>query len=441
MNVRILLILSLILKLSSAAVFSEPTQPSAPFQDLYDAIMVREGPGGKVYGRDEVSPLFWPSPQRLLKGDVYHKLESALDRFSKLTQDEIEAYSPTRRALLQRQLWELFDQTASLYMDGFEADATIRANRHRIQKLCAELIRRVALTNDQIAALPDPLSATIESGKFPGQFDPDSPLTPFLSASLADEAESWVCLRETSQIIPADFHSELTEWRSAFLVLMRLPKGEKETLDYIHQLAEFKEPWSYNGYSYIPNPETPQFPVGTQVALIERILLINDAGQIVLSPLMLGVQLRAYLSVERRQDSDTLPQALAHFVIRPLELMAGDPMMKAIGPEDFHFSAVMGDTFSKFLKAEEQELKRANGEAAAIVLHGNPRPHLQSCRVCHGPNGIHSVVSRDMYFGPQRALIPAEFLATNPAEIGAATARRKMAHHSWGLLNGLWRSN
>lgn len=58
---------------------------------------------------------------------------------------------------------------------------------------------------------------------------------------------------------------------------MRLPDGRESTLEYINKLN---------------NREV--FPAGTQFALIDHAFLISDRGELVLSPFINSIPLRAY---------------------------------------------------------------------------------------------------------------------------------------------------
>lgn len=67
--------------------------------------------------------------------------------------------------------------------------------------------------------------------------------------------------------------------RSVFLVFVRSPNGREATLDFIESL----------------NAETnPVTAIGSDVALVRRMLLIDDQGDLVLSPLVETIQIRHF---------------------------------------------------------------------------------------------------------------------------------------------------
>ena len=77
------------------------------------------------------------------------------------------------------------------------------------------LIRRVALTKDEIVELPDTLAATVNSGRFPQEHDPADRFKPFLPADLYAQESSWVCLGKVGN--PDTDHTRIDRRRSAFM--------------------------------------------------------------------------------------------------------------------------------------------------------------------------------------------------------------------------------
>src|SRR5207302_2058001 len=77
---------------------------------LNDALFVRAGPDGIKYGPEELDVLYWHRTMNLLTGASYQQATNVLDEFidshgEKLVRD------PLKKALLQRDLWALFDWT------------------------------------------------------------------------------------------------------------------------------------------------------------------------------------------------------------------------------------------------------------------------------------------------------------------------------------------
>ena len=98
------------LQIAQASSKGEATTTDA-YDKLYDLIMVRKDSDGVEYGRREVSPPIYGRSGFPFDDETYPKLTAALDRFSALSQAEIAAYGSVKRALMQRQLWVVFDAT------------------------------------------------------------------------------------------------------------------------------------------------------------------------------------------------------------------------------------------------------------------------------------------------------------------------------------------
>lgn len=448
---RILLILLLLVTVRG----TRAEDAAGVFESLYDSIMIRDASEYRAWqkvienqvtvpetvGREAIDPLVWKNSRYLIEGDTHSRFIKALDQFSALSDEEIGAYFGVERALLQRHLWSLFDWNAELTRNPpISMPEEERLAQYQLQRKLAELIKRLALSEAQIAELPDTLGETGRSGVFPEDYDPDDYLKPFFPRDLGDESGPWVCLGNHRQLVLAERHTDAKRWRSVFRVFMRLPGDRKETLAYIEKLMKFREPWSTvkqeRGLeAWIPsagseiglyiNPETPQFPAGTQFALVEQALLISDTGDMVASPLTISVQLRAYMRVDPedpRNDYRHRTQAFAEFEIQPLKLMRGDAVMRAIGLDERRYKSW----------ASRNDLFENPGGGANL--------RLDSCLVCHAGWGIHSVNIRSQKF-VRSSLYPPQLGEVDPKRVSGSTVRAKEKDYCWGVLQALWRSS
>tara|TARA_R110002072_G_scaffold179059_1_gene335071 strand:+ start:135331 stop:136635 length:1305 start_codon:yes stop_codon:yes gene_type:complete len=382
-----------------------------PYDALYDVIMTRYGKDGKTYAENESSPALFSASEFPFDDKTYRKFIAALDTFGALPQTEIEAYSDVKRALLQRHLWKLFDATCPhRWIDSRTGEQRVASLNHSdrraaVQQKSASLIQRLALTKAQILALPGTWAATVKSGDFARRHDPTNQFAPFLPANLLAKESSWVCMG-TDEVIPADLHVDKLKWRSAFYSFIRLPKGRTETLEYVEKELS-----------------KDNFPVGTQLALVEQAFLISDEGERILSPLIVSISLRTYMFV-RRNAHDEVPettQSVAEFVMQPRELMLGNAVMKAIDPQEHRFDASEGfiaqDTSDPF---ETGHLPR--------------RARLHSCMSCHRNSGNVKVLTRN-------GAGSAQFFESSPTAISKATSNQKRNHHTWERLHEFWKKN
>ena len=380
-----------------------------PYDELYDIIMVRTHSDGKAYGHNEVAPFIYGRSKFPFDDETFPKLMAALDRFNALPQEKIEGYGDVKRALLQGHLWAVFDAT----MPRPDSKPPTHLDRRRtVQKMLATLIGRVALTKEEILALPDTRAATIESGGYPQQHDPTDRFKPFLPADLYAQDSSWVCLGKVDQY--SMDHARMARWRSAFFQFVRLPDGREATLEYIKKLNAREV-----------------FPVGTQFALIEQAFLVSDEGELVLSPLINNIQLRAYLNVtltELEAQPDAT-QCVAEFVMQPRQLMQGKAAMKAVEPEDRRYKTfdITGGRVDMF-----------ENQGGAAIRHMQPR--LRQCINCHGRSkpGVRSL--GDFMHGDRMA-DRLTFEAGSPVKIAQAIAAVKREDGTWKKLQGFWRGN
>ena len=132
--------------------------------------------------------------------------------------------------------------------------------------------------------------------------------------------------------------------RSAFLVFVRMPGQTSEaTLDKL---------------------TAGQAPPGTQVALVRRALLIDETGDIVLSPLTESIQLRHFYG----EDA----QAFFKFKLSRAFLFAGEAGgLRPLGPneKEFDFFGSRGfDPFESFVESRAEEAKPQTFKTAPSVI-------------------------------------------------------------------------
>ena len=377
-----------------------------PYDALYDVIMVREDPEGRPYATDEVGPLIYGRSEFPFDDVTFPKLKAALGAFNALSREQIESYSTVKRALLQRHLWVVFDATIPR---GHKPPS--QPNRRQMtQQLLVTLIRRVALTRTEILSLPDTRAATIESGGFPLEHDPAARFKPYLPGDLYENESSWVCLGKVGN--PETDHAMIDRYRSTFLQFVRLPGGREATLKYIDKLNEREV-----------------FPVGTEFALIDQAFLISDTGEIVLSPMINSIQLRAYRDVTKTH-LQAHPRAIVcvtEFVMQPEEIKQGNFAMTALGPKDFRFQTIAAGSGGAVDPLEDRSAKDAR----------KLTPALHNCVFCHERSraGVRSL--GDFMFGDRYA-DKLTFEEGNPAKIAESVAAAKSKDKTWKKLVDLW---
>ena len=412
-----------------------PADPEHLWNPLHDAMLVRDGvePGERI-GVDSVDPILWANTKHLLSGESHRRAIATLDEFlaargHKLIDD------PLKRAILQRDLWAVFDWSCG---DG-RRERTFTAERAALQARLAKAIGRLALTREQIAALPDTYAAAVASGRFAAAPDEDDPHAPFLPPDLLDPAGPWLNLFRPGEGIAASLHVRSFGGRSTFEALLRHPAGREAGIKYLQRLSEFPEPYvsvrddsdRAGRHQLVLNPALPQLPRGTQVALLRRAMLIDTAGELAPTKLLETVQLRVYLDVpEKPADAKTEDQSFHEFNFTRRGLFA-DPAraLHAVGADEQDFLHV-------------QFASHGIDSIEAIIPPGGTRrlkyPVLASCFPCHSGAGIFSVNTFNHHFGPQ----------THRPQVGESDSQYqfdviatfKRQRFDYGLLQGLIRA-
>src|SRR5579863_6457203 len=151
--------------------------PSHPWNRLYAALLVREDRHGTQFGEDSLDPLLWAESEHLLAGPSHDRALRVLDEFLQ-THAENLIHDPLKRALMQRDLWAVFDW--SVQQSPGRDRPEYNKEKQELQARIAEVLRRLALTPDEVKALPETYAKAIASGTFAKQYDPAHPDIPFL---------------------------------------------------------------------------------------------------------------------------------------------------------------------------------------------------------------------------------------------------------------------
>jgi len=386
--------------------------PGHPWNRLYRAVATRTIDGIE-FGSDNSEPYMAPVQDVAL-------LNAALDEF--LASDRKSAGS-VPQALLLNDVWSAFDLAAS-------------RDAQPLQQKLARAIWRLRLPTAVIATLPDNYAQAVKHGGFAADFDPAQPDRPFLPVDLFDANGPWVQIGKQGYGVIAPFHVAGFSGRSSFHVFIRCPGGRKETLAYLQALNLYRTPWSVEPAEIATDistqepvrweqlrldKDTPQFPAGTIVALVRRMLVIDEKLELVPTTITQAVQLRVYRKVGDRQSDFGARQSVFDFVMRRRDLLAGQT----------------GGLHA--LAREEREYRRTHDSRGGPVdekyLMGPVV--LRTCARCHDNDGIFSVntytrmLSLDLAPNPQ--LLPADA----PDYQGAATVQWKKSQFDWGLLRGL----
>lgn len=376
--------------------------PQRPWNRLFRALYGRITADGHEYGRDSLDPLLWEGGSYLVYGPSYQQALEALDAFDS-ARSETLITDPLKRAMLQRDLWAVFDMLAQDWT-GYEAE------RRDLETRLAPLIQRLALTKAEIESLPDNYDAAVCSHAFAANYQPGSASRDFLPDHILPPGSDWIPVgREGGPVAMTHVETAPFLGRSAFLLFMRVPGGREVTLSFLDQMQ--------NGLKNVPE--------GTEVALVRRMLLIDRQFNLIPAPLVESIQLRHFVAnnaqffYEFRLDRDRLFAGQSGG-IRPVQLDDRENPL-------FNFPGI------DFAQVDAEEVYRRQ----AVTM--------STCAACHveppqGIVGVNTILS----YSRRRFPLPAgpvqpTLSETTIAQETQATVAWKREQSSWKVLQGMWR--
>lgn len=385
----------------------------------------RTAPDGQNFGEDDVDPLLWTETNYLLTGASHKRAIDLLDEFLRTHGERLIA-EPLKRAVFQHDLWAVFDWLVTTTTDRYPPEKRHVAEARELEGRLATVIRSVALTRDQVTSLPDNYAAALASKAFPARFDAEHRDRAFLPPEMCSASGPWVTLNPFSSVPLA--HSYAFS-HSAFAIIINLPGGREETIKYLKKLWEFSQPFvadtRFPDRTTVLNPDLPQLPSGTQMALVRKMLLIDQDGDIVPSGLTEIIQLRVFHEpsrVDYHHESDFHgDQDFFELRFSRRKVFAGEAGgLRAVGQDERDFFVFQSHGFDHL----EQEPDRQIWKRMPVTL--------QACAACHRGLGIHSMLS------VTRLLRPNQFSGWfDPQSPVSGAAELKRRRYDWGLLEGL----
>ena len=409
--------------------------PQHLWNRLSSALIIR-APEGKSVPPDLLDP---PHFDLLFKGSMNREAIALLGEFIK-GPPRPDAVTPLQRAVMQRDLLAVFHQVAIRERDwsGPERELTAALGR---------AIRHIALSAAEIRQLPDNYVAATALPEAVTADDPAHPAA-FLPKDLLMDDGAWIALEasEGRRGLVPQFHFKFFHGRTSFEVRMRHPEGRAAGEAYLKSLADMPQPFLLdkpaqgdrlkpNGPNRAssPNPATPQFPVGTMWALVRRAVLVDEMGQLVVTPLVESIQIRVYRHVSR---GDALKSPELSKQVKALKdaKLAYDfaHLLAACYQTSFEWKMKRSLLLGKggFHLTQPEDLKYSDFPPPSESIAG-------FCMQCHGADGIHSVQSRAGMFSDPPAR-PPEFKPSNRASLDRITTTEARSQPGWLLLQRLW---
>ena len=290
---------------AEAAKEAQPTcrvyggDPSALWNRLFCALYARVGDVGETVGADQLDlSQEFDLPDRLLEDPDFVRVLAVADEFLR-THGESLAHSPVERGFLQRDVWKVADALA--VAPGPDDDPTfptrINERRQMLLRRLVPIMRRLAMSRATIEAAPDNLSQAIAARAFPVSFNAANEAAGFLppnlvaapdhtASDLATPDGPWLVLgRAGGPLATAHLAGLFGDMnQSAWLVMMRGAGDRRTAAAFLATLAATAR----------ADAGELAVPPGTEFALVRRMMLIDDTGSIVPSPVTEEIRLRHY---------------------------------------------------------------------------------------------------------------------------------------------------
>jgi hypothetical protein len=320
-----------------------------------------------------------------------------------------------------------------------------------LRKPLAGVMRRLALSAEQIAALKSNYADAVASGEFARAFDPENPNKPYLPPDLLDPNGTWVELGRTEgPTAPRHLSDENPFTNSVFTVHIRLPGGRAATLEFVERLQKLSaaqanaDPNAYTGMLY--NRNLPQFPRGTALALVRHAMLIDNARQATLSPIIETVQMRTILTdgfpSDEQMQSPSMgtarlvairktAQSVQEFRLIRARLFAGKSGgLQPLTLDERDFKTGMATH-------REDEFERFVAGDPGFPRQAQSIPVLEGCYSCHLP-GSYSFESffafRSEVSRPDLPLKPFPLTEMKTADVARAAITHQQRKAAWTAL-------
>jgi hypothetical protein len=408
---------------SKVAVYD--ADPGHLWNRLYAALYMRTTDDGQSYGQDDLDPFLWPSSTYLLTEPRHGQILALLNEFLDKRGDNLIA-QPLKRAFFQNDLWAIFDWLADPDAEHVEKKARFIAERQALRNRLAPIIRRLALSNEQIETLPDTYRVALASGAYPARQNPAHTEKAFLPRDLFDGHGPWVHF-QNGDGKPHPFakptaltHVHFAGGRSTFFVFMNLPGGRQTTLDYMQKVNAFPATSGPQGRLLTSSSGALPAPSGTQFAIVRQMMLIDDKGKMRPTRLIESVQIRVVRgNMEKESD-------FYEFTQHRKELFDGKGL-RAVKSDEV--------TIPVFNVRDEDVLDLPRSvrqkREAAVKGEGRVTENLRiGCTSCHTQSGIASVSS---FFHDR----PPGLTASERGPEVERVIRWKGEKFNWGLLQGL----
>jgi hypothetical protein len=215
-------------------------------------------------------------------GELVLLTDAVYPDFAKVLNDALNESTPrstVARALMQNDLWGAYDGFFYTLVDPFEAEYGQR--RRAFLDLIARLIKKIALTSEEIKTLPDNYSAAVRNDPLPDVFRKDS---------------GWIEV----QWFPEREHDSSAGFRRVSRVFLKPAHPPRDVQKFLDAQPGRDEA----SFGRVPNPVADL----DGVALVTQLLLIDTDGNLHPTSLTSEVQVRHFEKTEKGTFKKTTMQ-------------------------------------------------------------------------------------------------------------------------------------
>jgi hypothetical protein len=286
-------------------------------------------------------------------------------------------------------------------------------------------------------SLPDNYTLAVNSGRFASKHNFD-PAVHYLPPRLLTDPEEW---QEIDFYQSSSIHHNLSErfltlhtraylGRSYFRIFYRFPGGRKALETFLPQVEAHGVNWktaAQRGFLAL-NQDAPQIPVGTEVALVQFMMTLDDQLRPTPTPVVESVRLRVFANINGTAEPPTntgVGMNIAEYTLKRRLLFAGQKhggLAREPDDQPLYRVIFMGDDAPDW------------GEIGRTLTIS------QDCRRCHSGGGqigvqtIFSLFNQGGFAMGAQMGISHPIAAHSPSPRGPRAAAWKNQHESYRRL-------
>lgn len=262
-------------------------------------------------GGDVIEFLAWGGTRYWSSEQVFDRVNPLLDEFLQKHGAALIS-DPLKRAVFQHDLWAVHDHLTDLNIRR-TGDVETRARRSVLCGKLAKCMQQLALSADELKQLPATYEAAVKSGDFAAEhhFNPD---VNYLPHGLLNSPDEWVemdfyypDMHEDIMDRFVSLHARSLQGRSHYRIFYRFPEGRQQLNTFLQDFESGGFDWKHAAqFGFIRvRRDAPQIPVGTEVLLLQQMMLMNDRLQPVPTNIVESVQFRAYANIDGAAEPET----------------------------------------------------------------------------------------------------------------------------------------